>query len=141
MAVHLRHTCTKGAQPWLFTFDTDTPDNHCGAWQDPDNPKKRIYKVFDKIEDVRIDEESTGHQVLGPAKVAPNKAVRASLESGLTAKAASSSGGDMDLWGGLGFMEKPKKNPNTRPKKEKTPEELEKKQFDTDLAKILGFNT
>lgn len=125
----------------MFVLDTDTPDNHCGAWQDPDNPKKRIYKVFDKIEDVRIDEESTGHQVLGSAKVAPNKAVRASLESGLTAKAASSSGGDMDLWGGLGFMEKPKKNPNTRPKKEKTPEELEKKQFDTDLAKILGFNT
>lgn len=27
MAVHLRHMCTKGAQPWLFTFDTDTADN------------------------------------------------------------------------------------------------------------------
>lgn len=78
--------------------------------------------------------------MLGSAKVAANKAVRASLESGLTTKAASSSGGDMDLWGGLGFMEKQSKRPNNKPKKEKTPEELAKKQFDTDLAKILGFN-
>ena len=27
MVVHIRHMCTKGAQPWLFTFDTDTADN------------------------------------------------------------------------------------------------------------------
>ncbi len=97
--------------------------------------------MFDKIEDVRIDEEATGHKVLGSATIAPNKAVRAALASGLTTKAASSSAGEMDLWGGVSFLEKQPKPKAPNPKKEKTPEELEKKQFDTDLAKILGFNT
>ena len=106
--------------------------------QDPDNPRKRIYKVFDRIEDIRQEEEGTGHQILATGKVAANKAVRAAVESSLTTKASSSTGGDMDLWGGLGLGEKqPKKTP--KPKKEKTPEELEKKAFDTDLQKSLGF--
>ncbi len=109
--------------------------------QDPDNPKKRIYKVFDRIEDVRQEEECTGHQIYGSAKVAGNKAVRAAVESSLTTKASSSTGGDMDLWGGLGAVEKPSRPKNPKPKKEKTPEEIEKKAFDTDLMKSLGFHT
>ena len=108
--------------------------------QDPENERKRIYKVFDKIEDVRQDEETTGHQILGSAKVGTNKAIRSAVESALTTKAASSSsGGDgLDLWAGITIgAEKPKKNP--KPKKERSPEEMEKKQFDTELLKILGL--
>ena len=44
--------------------------------QDPDNPRKRIYKVFDKIEDVRQEEEIHGHEIKGTARIPKNKAVR-----------------------------------------------------------------
>lgn len=107
--------------------------------QDPDNPRKRIYKVFDKIEDVRQDEECTGHSIKGTASVKPNKAVRATLESAITTKAATWGDGLMDLVSATG-PGKPKPKPNTKNKREKTPEEIEKKQFEVDLAKILGLN-
>ena len=71
--------------------------------QDPDNPRKRIYKVFDRIEDIRQEEEGTGHQILATGKVAANKAVRAAVESSLTTKASSSNGGGYGSLGRFGF--------------------------------------
>lgn len=96
--------------------------------------------MFDKIEDVRVDEESTGHQILGAVKVSTNKAVRSAVESAMTTK-ASSSGGEsgLDLWGGLNGVEKPSKPKNPKQKKERSPEEMEKKLFDAELSKILGL--
>ena len=114
--------------------------------QDPTNEAKRIYKVFDSIEDTREEEEVTGSALKGRAKVAANKAVRSTVEAALTTKAASSkSGADgLDLFGGLDAMpeqksKKNKKNPAPKVKKEVTPEEKAKKNFNTDLTKLLDF--
>lgn len=109
--------------------------------QDPENPRKRIYKAFDKIEDVRQEEESHGHSIKGTASVPKNKAVRATIESALTTKAATAGGaGGIDLWGGLEVGKTKNPKTNTKTPKTKTPEEMEKKQFEVDLAKILGLN-
>ena len=111
--------------------------------QDPENPAMRIYKVFQSIEDTREQENVTGTSVRGTAKVSGNKAVRSSLESHITTKAAAagSSGDGLDLFGGLNLgAEPPKsvtKNKKAKVKKEVTPEEKERKDFEKDLAQPL----
>lgn len=99
---------------------------------------KRIYKVFDKIEDVRQEESTTGHETRAEANIRDNQALRSAVAEGLTASAASSTGDPMNLWGGLMINDKPKKTPKPKEKKQLSPEEQEKKDFDVDVAKTLG---
>ena len=111
--------------------------------QDPENPAMRIYKVFQSIEDTREQENVTGTSVRGTAKVSGNKAFRSTLEAHITTKAAAASAGDgLDLFGGLtqGAEQKPttkNKNKKAKVKKEVTPEEKERKEFEKDLAQPL----
>ena len=94
--------------------------------------------MFDKIEDIRQEESTTGHETRAEANVHDNQAVRAAVAEGLTASAASSTGDPMNLWGGLMVNEKEKKKREPKEKQKLSPAEQEKKDFDTDVAKTLG---
>ena len=56
--------------------------------QDPANERKRIYRVFHSIEDVKSSVEETGHSLTGKAKVSGNKAIREGLGAVITKKQA-----------------------------------------------------
>lgn len=85
------------------------------------------------------DESETGNEVRARARISANKAIRSSVVEVLTAKAAGSSSAtappicDDD--------NKPKKEKPIRPKKEKTPEELQQSQFQKDCEKNLNCNS
>ena len=85
-----------------------------------------------------MEESTAGHEIRAEATIHDNQAVRAAVAEGLTASAASSSGDNMELWGGLLTNDKEKKPRVPKEKKKLSPEEQEKKDFETDVAKILG---
>ena len=109
--------------------------------QDPENPRKRIYRVFDKIDESASDQAATGFGLHGRSQVADNKAQRQAFADALTTKAASTMGSS-SLGGLFGGAEPSKrKDPKGRNKKvpkELTPEEKSKKDFDADMKQSLG---
>lgn len=134
------------AKPWLRTMWCNQSD--FAFWgqagkphpQDPTNPRKRIYKVFDKIEESASDQAATGFGLHGRSKVADNKAQRQALADALTTKAASTLK-PLSLDGLFGAAAPSKKDTKTRNKKvpkELTPEEKQKKDFDADMKQSLG---
>lgn len=120
--------------------------------KDPDNPRKRIYAVFDKIENVNSEEKILGTETRGSSDVPENKAARASMAAALNEKVSgafhsSDALGNMFKHlrtGGQGADGKavPKgkdRKPKPKPKpKLLTPEQQQQRDFDKSLDKPLG---
>jgi len=110
--------------------------------QDPNNPRKRIYRVFQCIEDVAGSETETGHALKGSAKVSTNRAIRDSLGTVLTQKAATLRDPmamhlaieDGSVAPDVG---QPSKKRKTTTPKVLTDEEKQRKEFDANMKKIL----
>lgn len=101
--------------------------------QDPSNARKRIYKVFDRIEDTRSEETIYGSGLSGSARVPQNKAHRFSVSSTIQTKLAGTPASFNDLFGAPP-QEKPKEK---RPKKPLSKEEQAKKDFEKDMQQTL----
>lgn len=117
---------------------------HLSTCQDPQNPRKRIYRVFSCIEDTTGTETETGHALRGSAKVSNNKAIRDSLATVLTNKAAMQTRDPMMQQLAIedGNVEGvPKKRKTTKPPKECTEEQKKQKEFDSSMKKILFYIT
>lgn len=103
--------------------------------QDPENPRKRCYKVFKCIEDTRSDEISVGMGIHGSSEVGDNKAERQAIADHMNAKmAVAASVGLEGLWPSGGSQ---KRTPKAKVPKTLTQEEQEKKGFDRDLEQNL----
>ena len=99
--------------------------------------------MFSCIEDTTGTETETGHALRGSAKVGNNKAIRESLSTVLTNKAAVQTRDPMlqnlaiedgDVQGGV-----PKKRKTTKQPREATEEEKKQKEFDPSMKKILFY--
>ena len=106
--------------------------------QDRDNPRKRLYKVFDQVEDVRGHETAYGSNLSGTARVQQNKAVRQALSNSLAGKMANQPNGMDELFGAPLTTPTPKATAKKKGKKELTPEEKEKKDLEKEIQRILG---
>ena len=105
--------------------------------QDPQNEKKRLYKVFDRIDDSRSHETAVGSGLHGVAKVPGNKAYRTAMASALTNKASGLANGLGDLFGAPAGQQEKKEKKAKKEKKELTREEEMQKNFDKNLTQCL----
>ena len=101
--------------------------------QDPQNPRKRIYKVFSCIKDSRTEETSMGTGVVGKSRVPNNKAHRDALLGAVTTKVSSVPADFSDLFGAP-KDEKPK---TKKEPKKLSAEEQEKKDFEKEMQMNL----
>ena len=115
--------------------------------KDPENPRKRIYAVFDKVQHVSSNERTLGTETRGSADVADNKAVRTSMAAALNEKVSatfsSTSDGLGDLFKHLGAnsggpVPKAKSKAKAKNKKVLTQDEQNRRDFDKSLEKPLG---
>ena len=106
--------------------------------QDKDNPRKRLYKVFDRVEDVRRHETAYGSTLSGTARVQQNKAVRQALSNSLSGKMANQPTDMDDLFGAPVKHPAPKATNKKKGKKELTPDQQEKKDLEKELQRILS---
>ena len=100
--------------------------------------------MFSCIEDTTGTETETGHALRGSAKVSNNKAIRDSLATVLTNKAAMQTRDPMMQQLAIedGNVEGvPKKRKTTKPPKECTEEQKKQKEFDSSMKKILFYIT
>ena len=106
--------------------------------QDPSNPRKRIYKVFDRIEDTRSDETIQGTGLSGSARVPQNKAHRFNVSSVIQTKLANTAPSLNDLFGAP--ANGPPEKKEKKQKKALSEEEQAKKDFDKDMQQTLVEN-
>ena len=64
--------------------------------KDPNNPRKRIYRVFDKIETSKTEDDIIANKVKASGRVDDNKALRASTVAALTKKVSAGGGNSLD---------------------------------------------
>lgn len=85
--------------------------------QDKDNPRKRLYKVFDRVEDVRGHETSYGSTLSGTARVQQNNAVRQALANSCLEKWQTSPLMRMICLGHLWKLQPRKRRPTRKGKR------------------------
>ncbi len=106
--------------------------------EDPSNERKRIYRVFKEIRDSTGSTSETGHALKGVAKVSSNKAIRDSLASVITNKAACSRDPlvqKLAIKDGQVDPDLPKRPP--KEKRQPSEDELKQKEFDKAIKEIL----
>ena len=92
--------------------------------------------MFDRIEDTRADETKTGIGLTGQARIPGNKAHRFNVVSALQTKMASTPSSNTELFGApKGGNTTERKTPKV--KKELTPEEQAKKDFEKEMQQTL----
>lgn len=113
--------------------------------QDPGNERKRIYRVFHSIEDVKSSVEETGHCLKGKAHVSENKAIRDGLGAVITKKQALHANDPLQMQPAIEYGSPEGEQPNKRrrkalTKKEKTPEELRREEQQKQLDQTIKSN-
>ena len=111
-------------------------ENRTWVLQDPANARKRIYKVFDSIEDARGTNEETGHALRGVASVSSNKAIRQSLGSVISNKQAAALE-DIDCPKDQGGAPNTSGEKKGKAKKEQTEEQKQQKEVDKGMSSNL----
>ena len=109
--------------------------------QDPENPRKRLYKVFDRIEESRSDQCSVGSGVHGHANISENKAHRQAISDVITTKMSTSGASsklDVLFGGQTSEQQKNKKAKQPKAPKVLSPEEQKKKDFDRSMSQSLN---
>ena len=109
--------------------------------QDPENPRKRLYKVFGRIEESRSDQCSVGSGVHGHADISDNKAHRQAISDVITTKMSTSgvaSSLDVLFSGQTSEQQKNKKAKQPKAPKVLSPEEQKKKDFDRSMTQSLN---
>ena len=110
--------------------------------QDPQNPKKRIYRVFSHIEDSSGTKSETGNAIKGAANVSTNKAMRDSVATVLTNKAAVFAKDPMSMHLAIKdqqYDDTSGREPKQRKTQKKVPTAEEKKQKDFDASMRKNF--
>ena len=112
--------------------------------QDPTNERKRIYRVFHSIEDVKASVEETGHCLKGKALVSDNKAIRDGLGAVITKKQALNAHDPLQMQlaieDGSPEGEPPKKRRRTTTPKQKSPEEQRNEELRKQLDQTIKSN-
>lgn len=112
--------------------------------QDPTNERKRIYRVFHSIEDVKASVEETGHCLKGEAQVSGNKAIRDGLGAVITKKQALRSQDPLQMQLAIedgspeGEVQENKRPRRTA--KEKTPDEKREQELQKQLDQTIKAN-
>lgn len=127
------HRCR---QVSLLSFNEPQAEDTTNLCQDPTNPRKRLYRVFQAIEDSTCSETAIGSAVTARGKVPKNKAIRETMSAQILSKVSS-----MDVMAGSsGPAAKAKAKAKSRGQKEKTEEQKARMKFDKDLAQSFGCN-